>query len=129
MTNLNKEQLKNEIYKLKRHFAPSPFTIGSQGKETVSLDAVIDLIDRLEESEITELDALNRLAENVQFSANEIASHLEKLSAHNGQVTYGETKTLSPSEPETVATVIYDYMKAAQRFKEILGMEVEEVEE
>lgn len=35
----------------------------------------------------------------------------------------------SEDEPETVARVILEYMKAAQRFKEILGMEVEELEE
>lgn len=32
-------------------------------------------------------------------------------------------------EPDTVATVMYDYIKAVARFKEILSMEVEEVEE
>jgi len=32
-------------------------------------------------------------------------------------------------QPKTVARVIFEYMKAAQQFKEILGMEVEELEE
>ena len=60
-------------------------------------DFVSDL-NQLEEPETTELDALNRLAESVQFSAGEIASHLEKLSAYNGQVTYGELD--EPEQPK-----------------------------
>ena len=60
-------------------------------------DFVSDL-NQLDEPETTELDALNRLAESVQFSAGEIASHLEKLSAYNGQVTYGELD--EPEQPK-----------------------------
>ena len=60
-------------------------------------EKIYNAIDQLDEPEVevTEFDALNRLAENVQFSADEIASHLEKLSAYNGEVTYGKQEALS----------------------------------
>lgn len=63
----------------------------------IDVPVMCDLIDQLDEPEITELDALNRLAEKVPLSADDIARHLAKLSAYNGKVTYGY------NEPETLS--------------------------
>lgn len=126
MTISNKEELKNEIYKLKRHNIPNPFIMHSE-KETINLNSVIDLIDRLDETKDKEKFDFTHVYDYFEKCKNEgnpvIGRHwLEKVAK-----LYD--RELVKIKPDTVATVIYDYMKAAQRFKEILGMEVEEVEE
>lgn len=84
----NREELQNEIYKLKRFHEESNFSF-LPPIETVSISQVIEIID------------------NYDFALT------------NEQV----------DEPETVASVIADFFGAAERLKEVLGMEVEDLEE
>lgn len=119
MTNLNKEQLINEIYKLKRHNVPSPFIMHSE-KETISLNNVIDLVDRLEVPEITEEQFLEYAKEN-------------KWIVGTPEQTFNFQKSIEElneqKEPETVASVIANFFESAKRLREVLAIEVEEVEE
>ncbi len=120
---LNKEELKNEIYKLKRYALANPFIMHSE-KEAVSLNAVIDIVDRLEEPEITREQAYSKIAETLPISTSDLQSKVEGLVLGRNPLNDTELEV----EPETVATVIYDYMKAAKRFEEVLGMGIKEVE-
>lgn len=124
MTISNKEELKNEIYKLKRYNVPSPFIMHSE-KETISLNSVIDLIDRIEKPEITREQAYSKLAETLPISTADLTRIVE------GSV-FGRNplNDIEPGiEPETVADVINNFFKSAKRVKEVLAMEVEELEE
>lgn len=119
MTISDKEELKNQIYKLKRHNLPNPFIMHDQ-KETIGLNSVINLVERLEVLEITEEQFLEYAKEN-----NWIVGTPEQMFRFQKSIE----ELNEQKEPETVASVMADFYESLERMREVLAIEVEELEE
>ena len=85
-----KDKIKDEEYNLKYvydNFVPY--------EKVLITDDVYDLIDQLDEPEVTLDKALEKVAESYLMTKEEIWRHLERLETHGGKVTYDELEVLS----------------------------------
>ena len=92
---MNKEQLKEAVGELNSVDTAFEYDGVSYIDTAVSVNQVYDLIDQLDEPEITLNEAFNKLEETHILSKGEIVKHFEQLEIHNGKVTYGDYETLS----------------------------------
>ena len=112
----------DEVVEFRKQSNPSTsWGLGSNAVLKYIKEDFKDLINQLDEPEITLDKAFEKVAESYLMTKEEIWRHLERLEAHGGKVTY--------DEPETVADVIADFYKSLERLKEVMSMEVKELEE
>lgn len=90
---MNKEQLKEAI---EGHVVRADDCMMNQN--VIPLEVIKVLIDQLEEPEITYEKALNKLAEHLPMTSNQVSDHLGNLVAAGGNCTYGIIKELSKLE-------------------------------
>ena len=60
-----------------------------------AIDKVLEIVDDLNESEVTLDKAFEKISESYPMTKEEIWRHLEQVVAHGGKVTYGEPEVLS----------------------------------
>ena len=114
----DKEWLRNEVNELPLRFLG--FSMLKQREEfTVSKDDVLELIDQLDEPEVPEQEEVNQAYKD----------GYEKGKQHTFYKGYLEGLADKEKEPETVADVVSTFWKSFERLKEVMSMEVEELEE
>lgn len=100
---MNKEKLKD--YLIRVTYAYPKLEPESDERPTAeykrgfneALELAISKIDQLDEPDITEKQAMDKLAESLPLSVTQISHHLAHLMIYRGKVTYGEL-----DEPEKV---------------------------
>ena len=118
----NKEWLRNEVNELPLRFLG--FSMLKQREEfTVSKDDVLELIDQLDEPKVLSPDWID--SNSVYASADGVTEeyvHVDDL--QNLLVPKQEEQST-----ETVADVVSTFWKSYERLKEVMNIEVEELEE
>ncbi|WP_225743353.1 DUF1642 domain-containing protein [Marinilactibacillus sp. Marseille-P9653] len=90
-----------------------------------ALELAIEIVDQLDEPEITEEQALNKLAETLPISSEQLSSNIRKLVVHGGTVSYG-------LRVEDAAEMIADNIRLSeleQQIKGVSGMDLEQVKD
>lgn len=90
---MNKEQLKESV---EGHVVRTDDCMMNQN--VIPLEVIKVLIDQLEEPEIIYEKALNKLAEHLPMTSNQVSDHLGNLVSAGGNCTYGIIKELSKLE-------------------------------
>ena len=91
------EWLKDEIKSFQE--GENMFTAEFNAGVQQALEYVQELINQLDEPEVTLDKAFEKISESYPMTKEEIWRHLEQVVAHGGKVTYGEQEVLSQELP------------------------------
>ena len=136
--------MKKNIEWLKEEIGNMPYTrlkrVGMEGYVAINKSGVFELIDQLDDPEVLSQkwidenkSLINGRSINPDGTEGECydAHYIHVLELQNLLVpTLSEMETVEiTEEPETVADVVSTFWKSYERLKEVMGMEVEELEE
>ena len=116
----DKEWLKKEINKV---------TSRIYGADFNTIKETDDLINQLDEPEVTLDKAFGKVAERYFMTKGEIWRHLEWLEAHGGKATYGEPEALSQEWIDEHAQGDYDEWVYTEDLQNLLVPKQEEVDQ
>lgn len=95
----------------------------------ISKSDVLEYLDQLDEPEVTREQVVEWIGNN-EFYCHATAEAVLENAVDKGELGYYGTKySVVKKEPETVADVVTTFWKSYERLKEVMSMEVEELEE